>query len=363
MNVQAFISNISFPRTIEELRVFVEDVGQFNVEEILTCSETEWTVPKWAVKGDIVLFFHAKTAIQRIRHLKIILESYQKDYDYDILMKGLERSERLYKQYGGKIFAIGRILDKPYYDYREGDEVYHWKTRIYALINDIETLQNPVDINEFSNFIRISRQSAITPVLGEDFIKLRNIIKKKNRLPEFVMLNNASPLPLSQINKDNWMKLNCEYRRRFYLEIQFRKFYVDYLLSAIADQRKIFSECACYKNGKLAGYVDNCIFFHGKWCEVEVKLNFNAERDLIRQLNQYTDLERILLEKERECTEKIEKRFVIVIDTERIGIFDGYNKRIEMVAELDRLQNKLDLLALRKQLIDCMEYMMVSNSK
>ena len=178
MNVQAFISNISFPRTIEELRVFVEDVGQFNVEEILTCSETEWTVPKWAVKGDIVLFFHAKTAIQRIRHLKIILESYQKDYDYDILMKGLERSERLYKQYGGKIFAIGRILDKPYYDYREGDEVYHWKTRIYALINDIETLQNPVDINEFSNFIRISRQSAITPVLGEDFIKLRNIIKK-----------------------------------------------------------------------------------------------------------------------------------------------------------------------------------------
>ena len=71
MNVQAFISNISFPRTIEELRVFVEDVGQFNVEEILTCSETEWTVPKWAVKGDIVLFFHAKTAIQRIRHLKL----------------------------------------------------------------------------------------------------------------------------------------------------------------------------------------------------------------------------------------------------------------------------------------------------
>lgn len=104
-------------------------------------------------------------------------------------------------------------------------------------------------------------------------------------------------------------------------------------------------------------------FFHGKWCEVEVKLNFNAERDLIRQLNQYTDLERILLEKERECTERIEKRFVIVIDTERIGIFDGYNKRIEMVAELDRLQNKLDLLALRKQLIDCMEYMRVSNSK
>lgn len=354
MNVQAFISNISFPRTIDELKFFVKDVGRFNVEEILMFSETEWTAPKWAVKGDIVFFFHAKTAIQRIRHLKIILKDNQKSLkdDYDILIDGLERAEKLYNQYGGKIFAVGRILDKPHYDYQEGDEIYHWKTRIYAPIGDIKTLQNPVDISEFSDFIRISRQSAITPVLGGDFIELRNIIiKQKNLLPVYVTQGRASPLPLSKINKDNWLYLTQEYRCRFYLEMQFRKFYVDYLLSAISDQKKIFSECACYRKGKPTGYVDNCILFNKRWVPVEVKLNFDAERDLISQLKQYTDVERIVLERGRECDEKIDRQFVIIIDVTRIGVFDGYNEKITMVTEIDELKTISDLMMLRSQLI------------
>ena len=357
MNVQAFISNISFPRTIDELKLFVEDVGRFNVEEILMFSETEWTAPKWALKGDIVFFFHAKTAIQRIKHLKIILKENQKNTkdDYDILIDSLERAEKLYNQYGGKIFAVGRILNKPHYDYQEGDEIYHWKTRIYAPIGDIKALQNPIDISEFSDFIRISRQSAITPVLGEDFIKLRNIIKQNNALPAYVTRSKASPLPLSKINKDNWLYLTQEYRGRFYLEIQFRKFYVDYLLPAIADQKKIFSECACYKKGKPTSYVDNCILFNKSWVPVEVKLNFDAERDLISQLKQYTDTERIVLEKGRECDEKIDRQFVIIIDVTKIGVFDGYNEKIAIITEIDELKTISDLMMLRNQLIKHME--------
>ena len=67
MNVQAFIDNISFPTTLVELEDFIDE---FNVEQILTVDETEWTAPKWAVEGDIVFFFHAKTAIQRITKLE-----------------------------------------------------------------------------------------------------------------------------------------------------------------------------------------------------------------------------------------------------------------------------------------------------
>lgn len=67
MNVQAFIDNISFPTTLVELEEFIDE---FNVEQILTVDETEWTAPKWAVEGDIVFFFHAKTAIQRITKLE-----------------------------------------------------------------------------------------------------------------------------------------------------------------------------------------------------------------------------------------------------------------------------------------------------
>lgn len=43
MNVQAFIDNISFPMTLEELERFAD---WFNVEEILNVAETEWTAPR-----------------------------------------------------------------------------------------------------------------------------------------------------------------------------------------------------------------------------------------------------------------------------------------------------------------------------
>ena len=88
---------------------------------------------------------------------------------------------------------------------------------------------------------------------------------------------------------------------------------------------------------------------------VEVKLNFDAERDLISQLKQYTDVECITLEKGREYDEKIERQFVIIIDITRIGVFDGYNEKITMIAEIDKLKSKTDLMMLRSQLIKHME--------
>lgn len=102
MNVQAFIDNISFPMTLEELERFAD---WFNVEEILNVAETEWTAPRWAVEGDIVFFFHAKTAIQKITMLETKLKQEKTEYseeDYRWLWKSLQRARELYKSYGGK---------------------------------------------------------------------------------------------------------------------------------------------------------------------------------------------------------------------------------------------------------------------
>ena len=153
MNVQAFLNNISFPKSLEELGIFAD---KFNVEEILTVSETEWTVPRWAVKGDIVFFFHAKTAIQWIRKLETQLKKDQAFLPAEkerSLENALKRARRLYDDYGGKIFAIGQVSDRPFYDYQDGDEVYHWNSRFYSEINQICVLQRPIDMAEFSDFL------------------------------------------------------------------------------------------------------------------------------------------------------------------------------------------------------------------
>jgi hypothetical protein len=351
MNVQALINNISFPKTIGELEFFVKEEGYFDVEAIFLFPTVEWTMPKWAIKNDIVFFFHAKTAIQTIRRLESELKKNKEQYDYETLLEGLKHARDLYDLYGGKIFAIGRVLDSPFYDDGEWQDVLHWRGKIYAEIGDIHILQNPVDIAEFSNFIMVSRQSAITSVVGEDFERLKNVISAKNELPTYVVESKATPLPLNKINGDNWMELTQEYRRMFFLEIQFRKFYVDYLLKEIADKKKIFSECECYKDNRAVGRVDNCIWLNGKLCFVEVKLNFDAERDFVGQLMKYSYVEMALMDKEKRYADCIEQEHIIVIDTREIGVFDARSKQVSIITALDRLKSRANLTTLRNKII------------
>lgn len=372
MNVQAFIDNISFPKSLEELDWFIDE---FDVEQVLTVSETEWTAPKWTVKGDIVFFYHAKTAIQWISKLetkikkernrtednifpllfgeafkKTMEESFQKDCDAQL--DALQRGRKLYKKYGGKIFAIGQVSGRPIYDSQEGDEVLHWASRFYAPIDKIYVLQNPIDISEFSNFIFLSRQSAITPVVGNDFERLKNLIATKNEIPKYLKESAAIPLPLQKINAENWLEITKHYRRLFQLEIQFRRFYVDYFLRALGDQKKFYAECQCYKNGKRTGFADNAIKIGGKWCFVEVKLNVNAEQHLSAQLQKYSQVEGMIAkEEEVRPQEKLWQNCVLVIDTENFYRYDALSDKLDVIKNLDEIHGEEDIKYLRDEII------------
>ena len=115
MNVQAFIDNISFPTTLVELEDFIDE---FNVEQILTVDETEWTAPKWAVEGDIVFFFHAKTAIQRITKLETEMKKEKDIFDRIMEFPVLRIFNPFYKKnkeillylfFGGLTFLVSII--------------------------------------------------------------------------------------------------------------------------------------------------------------------------------------------------------------------------------------------------------------
>ncbi|MGN0689565.1 MAG: hypothetical protein ACI4KH_03990, partial [Oscillospiraceae bacterium] len=135
--VQAFISNISFPTSLDELYGYVH---LFDVEKILGCDyfsfiddnnyyddsdskvyesrECFWTAPKWCKKGDIVFFMHSKTADATISRLKTELnnnrERLSPDYFWT-MMNSLFRAKKLHDIYGGTIFAIGKVSDAPNY--------------------------------------------------------------------------------------------------------------------------------------------------------------------------------------------------------------------------------------------------------
>lgn len=353
MNVQAVINNIGFPNNIDQLRYFVEQVGQFNVEDVLMCETVEWTMPKWAVINDIVFFYHAVTAKDKIRHLEIQIQKNIDDLsDAEELMCGLNRARELYNLYGGKIFAVARVLGSPFLDDGEWQKNVHWKNgRTYAEIGEICVLEEPIPIGQFSKFIQISRQSAITAVVGDSFSKLKKLIALQNAIPSYLQESNAIPLPLNKINAENWIQLTQHFRRAFFLEIQFRRFYVDFLIKRIGDRKTFYSECTCYKRDQLTGYVDNGIRLNGKLCFVEVKLNFSAEKNFVYQLKKYCYVDRTTLEKGKcEYKDHIVQEFIIVIDTKQIGVFDVRLEQIDIICELDKIERESDIDYVKKRL-------------
>ena len=74
---------------------------------------TTWTSPKWAKIGDIVFFMHAKTAKSTITKLRTQLLNKKDNIStdkFELLYDWINIGLDLYKQYGGKIFAVGLSL-------------------------------------------------------------------------------------------------------------------------------------------------------------------------------------------------------------------------------------------------------------
>lgn len=275
----AFINNISFPKSLEEIKeVYIDERGMYDIEDLLASEETCWIAPRWAMMGDVCLFMHAKTANSTISSLKTELvksRRYYSDADYQELSSWLDRGKELHKKYGGKIFAVARVLDSPGEDTEsEPNEYIHWGSRLYADMGEIWFLQEPIDISEFKKYVAVSNRGAITPVYGEEYAGLKKLILEKNQdPPEYFISSVASDAESSRINRFNWLRISYKFRHSFIYEKQFRIYYVDYFLSALGDIRTIYSECRCIKHGVTdSSRMDNVIRFYRRYLPVEVKL-------------------------------------------------------------------------------------------
>lgn len=375
--VQSFITNISFPTTLDEL---YEYVHLFDVEKILGCDffnllddndkyigfETEvyerrnacWTAPKWCKNGDIVFFMHSKTANTKIGKLKTELLSQKENISSDYfwtMMNSLIRASKLYKFYGGKIFAIGQVSGQLINESNSNDDCRHWKSSIYAPINSIFLLENPIDISEFNSKIMVSRQSSITSVSGENFKHLKNIIIKKNKITESYFKEAvAEPMPLYMISDDNWLSVVNKHRRSFFLEEQFRTYYVDRFLRYLGDNKTFYRECTCVKKGKAKAFVDNAIKLYGKYLLVEVKLSVAAERNIIGQLSKYCNLSELWLDKSKQIANDMYSDNVLVIDTDKLYLYSNQTCALTPLLDLDNIKNNYDIISLKEIVIKCL---------
>lgn len=177
----AFITNISFPKSLDEVLYFIENRGHFDIEEILQASYVEWTAPKDAQIGERVFFMHSKTSINTIRSLKKQFRETKADIDptaRNVLAEALDRGEELYQLYGGCVYAQGKVCDDIIEDHVAREDGLHWRSIYYAPIDNISLIEPPINISEFRDFIKISRTGAITKLdeeQTEKLLALRNL--------------------------------------------------------------------------------------------------------------------------------------------------------------------------------------------
>lgn len=356
-NVQSYIANVSYMTRIEEMKFYVDKGYLTDLEMFVCCpEELNFTAPKWAVRDDIVFFFHAKTAIQKMRHLRAQIKKNKEKYaDYlEKFDEILKFAELFYEIYGNKIFGVARVSESPQYE--ENAENIHWKSHIYAEMSDFQFLKRPIPLEEFDSFLKLASQTSITPVLGDQFEKLKEIVLKDNRDIGFLKNSVATPIPLQNISEENWIDIAGKYRIRFFLETQFRKFYVDYLLKILGDQKKFYFECSCYKNGKFVGRPDNYIYISGKYLPVEVKLNNKAFPHLNKQLDKYCNVDTVELDKNKTSkSDKLHSGYCIIIDVCSIGVYGSSVEKIEPICDLDDINSVDDLIGVKHAIKEILE--------
>jgi len=315
----------------------------------------EYVAPNWATKGDIVFFYFAKSSGKTINRLKKECENLKSGdelYQYkEVLNVVLDDAKETYKEIGGCIFAVGQVADSP--EIGESFKYSHFKTRIFAPITNIVNLYTVITFETFSKYIEFKYRGSITPVLGESFEKLKKDILSDNYVIDYLKNAHSVPTPLNGISDSNWLTVTREYRRKFFLEIQFRKYYSDYFLKYFGDCKRFYSECSCFRNRKLTGIADNCIQFNDKYMLVEVKLNIKSVPHLEEQLEKYSEVENINLTGDKKINKTdIAQNHVLLMDVNGLYIYTHNTKKIEVVKKLDYIKAICDIKCLRQKCIE-----------
>ncbi|MBR2677756.1 MAG: hypothetical protein IKE28_12740 [Solobacterium sp.] len=357
--VQATIISFTYFQSIDELRAALSQRRTDNLSTILKSVFVNWTVPRWSHQDDIVLFLYSKNALNKIRTIsKQIGSSPSRSRPmrsrFSISPSKIAQDLEAYEKYGGKIMAIGRILDDP------EPGTFSGGRHATATITDIHILDNPLPVSKVTSFLRIS-QGGETPIWGEWYERIKQMIISTNSgLPSYFINSVSMTEDQSKINSSNWLEENLKNNFNYRKEEEFRTFYIDYLLRLISDDNSFYTECACYKEGlKYPSYADYIIQINNILLPVEAKINIKIEQDIDGQVEKYCDLTKVIPDTrtgEVVDHEKLNQSHVMIIDERCIQMYDYHEKIRSTITSLDELKTEKDVIALRERIINMLAY-------
>lgn len=321
--VQASIAVIGFPGTLGELDHFLyvdEASGEVidsttDLDDLLLGAERSvdesltWTAPRWITQGDLLFFYHAKSARRKIdRLLKEIDEisevlglrtrSIERDRDKQDLrtmteaVRLLEHAAELSDRYSGSILACAEVSAPSEYLHLKGD--LHYSSRSFAPLGRVHLFEHPLSADDLKQFVKIGQGTANTPLYERQFEGIKRKLAACNTLPDFLENARIGGETFRDVNRDNWPGISCSASARYVNEEQLRAYLLDFLLEELKDARTpLLRECRCVRGGKETGFADYFVKVNGGWIPVEAKLNSLSmpEKKLLEQVARYVGID------------------------------------------------------------------------
>ena len=362
--IRSYITNNSFPESLDTVKNFVTGQGYFSYESVYYEPEVEWTTGKDGQPGDIVFFLHTRAAKTNITRLQTELKKQQSilsKKDYDLLDQALKKASDNFDRIGGKIYAVGQVLAPAYEDDDPDDPFYidpkdwGYRSRDLTTVGNIFILDNPVSMDDFTDFIFLSRGGDHTTVVGENFSKLKKLIlnhnKDQNNIPMYFLKSTALPPEFSEINDDNWMSVTEEYRQKASSKTEFSSFYADYLLKELSESGEFWSGCRFKKTGETDAYMENVILFGGYYLPVKILFYPDDMKNAPKILQKACHASQIMLTKEKIIDpSQFYPDHVLILDRESVLLYDANIGEICPLSRQDGLRTAEDVKALKDRL-------------
>jgi hypothetical protein len=282
--VQSCIAHVSFPASLSGLKDILGENGT-DMEKLLWPPEDEeggWTAPRWLAEGDVFFFYHTKKARGRIRQLlkqcsDVKTGDWSCDADREDAIARLIDQLEIAERYAGCIFGCALVNGAAAYSRAEGtehDSTRHWRSNIYAPLCREYVFSYPLPDDRFRSVLTLSPGGALTPVHGQAFVELRQLLAESNHLPDYLSAAVPGGVSFRDIDKTNWMEVARSTSARFIDESQLRAFLLDYLVHDLKDARSaVYEECRCPCVAGHAGFADYFVRVNDQWFPVEAKLN------------------------------------------------------------------------------------------
>lgn len=192
-----YILNFNNTRNLADIKYSFDNYGKTNIDLLLedfSNGFTTWSVPKKAKPGDIAVFYCAKEATHNLGLATSHIPAYYSQEFHTFV----QQQKALYKKYSGYILGYGVVSSIPKYD--------STSNRWNADLNKMCQFTTPIHIDDFRNYIFITRGNSITYLKDYQWGILKWLANQKN--PGF--FQNATAPDVSVLNQEFEQAVNKE---------------------------------------------------------------------------------------------------------------------------------------------------------